>query len=211
MTADLDPDRRALDNHTDKVNWSDDMSEAWIDDSGSVTHCDGDMQDINHEGVVVVYMHASLRDQLQNEFPEVSRIFEEFEGDIIAINEYINNWGDDRGTDNAFEMIASALEDESELHIALDLNYDFRLYALQHLGWIRAVDDTFEVWKLSERALRHIGDYMFDEFGDDAYKGEMHIEEVSSKKNYVVPRSVVMNGKLSDLRQYMAYGASVAK
>lgn len=141
--------------------------EWWIDDSGDATFADGDVGDYTH---AMVALEAALGIDLEDSnAPEIIPM-EPLSPEAMAYLEEIDS------PSEAVEFLKDGA--------------DPRDYAIIHMGWIRVMDNNFQVWTFDNGALVRIGDFLSEMTEDDS--GNVNIEEHSTHDVYSVPAKMVL-------------------
>lgn len=160
------------------------MSEYWIDKEGEITFCDGDSgaEVPNHDMVVVVQAAAMIEEQIEDSDDVLaSRVMQIidcsicdgiFDGPMFRenLNNCVDSWFDEglinqdeeRDID---EAILSRLGIDKDLWNIINDNLGNqrpREYAVEKWGWIRVIEDNFDVWELSDSACRRMSDFAED-------------------------------------------------
>ena len=153
--------------------------EWWLDDSGQATFADGDIGDYNH---IMVAFESALGVNLEDsDTPEMIPL-EPLSNEAIA-------WLRENDTDTkALEY----LKDGS----------DPRDYAMEVMGWIRILDNQFQMMNFDRNALDNISGFLYEEYGDTGVDlkecdDEIIIEEMSTNKMYSLPIKLVVMGGAS--------------
>lgn len=156
--------------------------EYWITDGTETIYCDGDVCDLNHEGVVVMYAATTCHDKIQeSSHPlsyELSRILDDLlsfgDGlDMIllrtSIADQIDNWVDskyltleDANDINGFVIKTFSLDED--LWDIANGNYsdDPRQFALERLNWIRIAGKFVQCYRPTKDNLLRIYEVMSD-------------------------------------------------
>ena len=164
--------------------------EWWIDNTGSTTYADGDVGDYNHEAIA---LEAALGVDLESVEPEIAGKLASYDFDDPGVAAYLTEQDADRDFLDWY---------------ARHPRSDARDYALEHMGWIRVKGDNFELWELTDEALRRIQNSDIwenaDLEGEDAETADHSalIEEKSTGRYWDVPLAVLFDA--SDVRTLLA-------
>jgi len=172
----------------------DDMSEYWIQDADLV-FADGDAGvDIrNHEMHVVAHYWQILASELSVadcvESQAIGRILTEFYDDdcidhIAARCAILDAFQDcDCPFDAYVKPFVQASEDEQRIAF-YEYDLDPRLYAAEHLGWIRVVGDHLELHGLTPRKMQRAA-YALSEIDDD-HSRIWFVEDRKTRNHYEI-------------------------
>lgn len=196
--------------------------EWWLDSGGHATFADGDVGDVNHE-MTAFYAALGLDEEsttLQLSFKDALAAGVDPE-DYGGEDEFPIDVGVEPGPLGLAEA-AALLVFGSDPHavkwFATDKQADARVYAIQHMGWIRVKSHgqsmEIEVWEFDDDALKRIrnAEELFE--GDDwedwpegwpdcGDHPEANIEEVKTGKYRSVPLKVLF--KAPDATAIKAY------
>lgn len=192
--------------------------EFWIIDGQSI-YADGDIGDINHEGIVIQHMFSRLVDDLSGSerFSELADIWSpmnECDGvDICMAREAMNNMVDEwlaegiiteEESDDIEEAIRLEIEWEQEaLDVALGNVNDARDYGILGLGWIRVLGHNVQMREINKNTLSELADGLYDCYQEDWDTVNYFLEDSTNQVCYSdVPASVIDSGNMLALRQY---------
>ena len=209
---------------TDVESYATFTTEWWITDSGA-EFADGDVGDVNHEGVVIqrltrkflMNMDIDMDIDTDNDGP-----LTEFED---KITEWLNTDYEDKFTPEQIERdpLECARQVQAEIwrgKHGMDSmeqfddawfcacgcgNHDARVYAMKYLGWKRVKGREIETWNFTNEDLQQIVDGIVDIANDRDInpEQEFNIEVRSTKKYYQnVPWSVIENKDVPDVALY---------
>ena len=198
--------------------------EWWFQDGQSV-FADGDVGDVNHEGMVLDSLRRQVLDSLgvdssKYDFtPEISdlknEIFENI-GDELTPEE-LESWNND----DINEVIISYLTRNGDKNIKDIIYYirghddkgktlDIREYALVHWGWQRVKGNVVQTQTLTQRDLKNITNGLYDAYGDELentndenQEHTFNIEVMSTRSFYQgIPWSVLAKDDPTSLNAY---------
>lgn len=191
------------------------QGEWWIQD-GSAYSADGDIDEMNHEAMVIQQAQYDIMDaeeewemwkqstalEILNEREEELKENEEMnEAELYKIWEMKNNIDY-----HADEVIYNNLENlgiDLNLYLVADGQGDARLYGMQFYGWKRVEGRHIETWTLSRDDLNSIADGIYDAYGEIAEKALYNIEVRNPAKYYAnIPYQVIEDANPAKLREY---------
>ncbi len=193
--------------------------EWWIQD-GSAYFADGDVGDMNHEGMVIAQAQSELADDevwdwddwkrqkalelLQEKEEEIKAGY--YEGDDPSALEY-KIWEMKQDPDyHADELIEEEIREMGgnvELLSVANGQGDARLYGMKNYGWKRLEGRHIETWTLSKSDLQSIASGLWDAYNEEAEKALYNIEVRNPAKYYLnVPYQAIEHGNPAKLRDY---------
>lgn len=178
--------------------------EFWLQD-GSATYADGDIGDINHEGVVLDALAREVLDALGIDYGN---------DEYVGVDEYQDQIGEvigdpDLGTEALTEALKDTWEDPEQLKAVIGTIFgqmDARDYGTRWYGWTRVHGNSVQVHNLSSAELKSIAEGVADAAG---YEHELdqevfEIEVLSTGRFYSgVPYQVLEDGDMKKLRDYL--------
>jgi hypothetical protein len=147
--------------------------EFWIDDSGSAWSADGDIGDINHEGMVIETVTREVLDLLgidasNHEYVNIDDQFDEIYNNIKdnLSETQLERWQDG----DTMEIIEEYLKTLNVEHLNEKLNVikggmDARDYGMKFLGWIRLKSNNIQVETLTRDDINSIVKGLWDAYG----------------------------------------------
>jgi hypothetical protein len=182
--------------------------EFWIID-GNAIYADGDIGDLNHEGIVILDIilgHSNQNNEdiesylTKEAFPQ----FYEYHKNLGFKDEKIQElWDDD---EKKYKYLIEELEWNEEEIKVIFLDKDARDYAMEHLGHQRMAGNNIQAWKLEKYDLTNIANGIYEAYGDNCLNKFFFIEILSSGEYYEnVPYEVIESGSLLKLRNYKGY------
>ena len=157
--------------------------EFWLQD-GTAHSADGDVDDANHEGMVM--------ESLRYEASEILGVDPD-EWDYVA-GDFI-----DEATEK--KLIDGGMTEDKVK--ALQGLVDARDIGMEDYGWVRLQSNNIQTHSLDNNQLRAIGDGLWDAYQEDAENETYNIEVYGSGKYYTgVPWSVIASNKVANLRDY---------
>jgi curved DNA-binding protein CbpA len=193
--------------------------EWWITDSGNAMFADGDIGDMNHSAYVIDMVSREILDMFDvycddhcNLEDQIGDIYDEIKDELS--NEQIKRWEDE-----SYDVMAEYLNlDGNELKkfkMKIDVCFDIidpRDYCMEHMGWMRVINNNIQVWELNNSILKNISYGLYDAYPGELDDNEMlpedkqvtfTIESMKTKTLYYdVPYSVIESGNVSKLNAY---------
>lgn len=185
------------------------MSEYWIKNDGDVVFCDGDadISTPNHEAVVIAFCLDMMIDRLGDDplSSEIYYFLESFTDEIIdttalraAINDQADYWErnglltSDQAAD-IYETLKNLTGlDEEIIEAAIGQHDDPRVLGVK-FGWIRVINNNFDILKLDRDTCNRMYDFAMEE----SEYGEWNIEVLSHGADKV--RIFIMGVPSADL------------
>lgn len=178
---------------------------------GQAVFADGDVGDMNHEGMVIQQMLGELVDEVNSEIG--SRISEDYP-DLTEIEHEIEKYldkdvdKDDTETphperDQIHEFILETIGfDKDKFDVVLG-RVDARDYGLKNLGWVRVKQENVQTYTLTPEQMKEIARGLYDAYNEEIEENTFNIEVSSNGKYYTeVPYSVIESGNPGALREY---------
>jgi len=193
------------------------MSEFWILDTGEIVSADGDIGDYNHAAHAYARAIQFCVDSLPDN--EVGNRIRH------AISQFINEPDPTAVRVTVWDICSELIEDglipfeayEDPIEYLAGIGFDRESYdilneedprewAMEKLGWIRVVNDSFTVWSLTRDELLRIG-YAIPELFSGYDELEYNIEEyLSHTMFWGVPFAAIDGGDISFVRRQCCVG-----
>lgn len=186
--------------------------EYWLD-GGLALFADGDIGDFNHEGLAMAEAQREMIDEISGHLddfdtsPFTDDEFIDWDGFEDALKaeldgEDVDEWIAEKGIDQNTFLVAQGFGDP-------------RLWAAAKHGWIRVAGNDVQMVGISKERLSDLADGLADAYGDNLEDDEafdievvdaesaMPGKTVQSKTYSDVPYSVIAEGGMSELRDYL--------
>ena len=188
------------------------QGEFWLID-GTAVYADGDVGDINHEGMVIQQLMSELLDLVNDECG--SRLDSEYV-DMTKIEEVIRKHLDmdpmDRDQDKIQNFILGELQFPKIKLDVINGQVGAREYGFEVLGWKRVAGTSVETQTLTDQDLKEIADGLWDAYDDAVEAGLFNIEVRGNGRYYdEVPWSAFKADKVAELQQYRRHLGKLIK
>lgn len=182
------------------------QGEFWLID-GTAVYADGDVGDINHEGMVIQQLTAELVEEVNDECG--SRLDSEYV-DMTRIEDVIRKHLDmdpmDRDQDKIENFIIEELQFPKVKLDVINGQVGAREYGFEVLGWKRVAGSSVETQTLSNHDLKEIADGLWDAYQEQVEENSFNIEVRGNGRYYdEVPWSVVSGDDIKALQEYHRY------
>jgi hypothetical protein len=200
-------------------------NEYWIHD-GQASYADGDVGDVNHEGMVIdsilaehdlegadLMTHqgcvAFVRDWVWDHAQEAVQLLES--KGVIPPGTQVQQDDVEQYADKltAEDVLAAIGLSANQIGVLFNRT-DGRDYALEVWGWKRMIGNSVQTWELDAKDLGDIGDGIYDAMGDQGEDDDgedeqrlFNIEVMNPPATYQdVPLTVILSGDLNALQPY---------
>lgn len=161
------------------------LGEFWLM-NGQSLYADGDIGDVNHEGVVI------------------DTILDQYNLDTMKMMDLEHKGLDDQNNRDYY-LKELGMTDE-ELNAVRGLT-DPREYGMSHFGWARVNGTDIQTYTINSTIMNDIANGLWDAYQEEAERFKYNIEIYASKAMYYdVPFDVISNANPSDLQDYSSTG-----
>lgn len=179
--------------------------EWWIDEDGQSVYADGDIGDMNHEGLVIQRVLCSLADKMG--------VYDYDDGDWDYIRDKVTKkYLEDHpeledqeiDTDKLFMMLLMINGVDTEIISLAQGNGDARQYAAENWGWKHVNDDSVNTWTLTPDDADIILSGLWDIHGELEPDDEFEIYVHTTEESYtltIAQLEHMANGSTQILRQ----------
>ena len=188
--------------------------EWWFGD-GTAMFADGDVGDINHEGMVIDRLKREIIDALGGDASndEHAGDFDDYADEIFEhigdefTPEELEDWND-RSYFNAIKSYITrtgSVELKEKFLYAYSSNKDARDYALKYWNWQRVKGNVIQTHTLSARDIHNIINGLWDAYGEELDDPEavFYIEVMATRSFYEdIPWQVLKKGDPTSLNAY---------
>jgi hypothetical protein len=183
--------------------------EYWLE-GGTARFADGDVGDLNHEGMVMNRAASDVIEALQEAGEsDLARIIDEGRGDPIMVRDSFGNHLDAQGVDIGDVAIEDFLAEKTGLNrrvieAVTSSTIDARTVGMEDYNWVRMAGNNIEVHGLTRGRLEEIADGLFDTGElEDLSREAFDIYDFKTKKFYNnVPFDVIAAGDMKALRDF---------
>jgi hypothetical protein len=172
---------------------------------GQAVFADGDVGDINHEGLVIQQMLGELVDEVNSEIgSQIDAEIAELATVEHEIYKYLSQESEENvDADQVEEFILETIGfDKDKFDVVLG-KVDARDYGLKNLGWVRVKQENVQTYTLTPEQMKDIARGLADAYNDEVDTHPFVIEVSSNGKYYTeVPYSVIESGNPGALREY---------
>lgn len=181
-----------------------DLRGEWWISNGVASFADGDVGDMNHEGMVMRDAGFNVISTIEDDsrFNHIS-IDSEYP-DMDEVAKVIDEIAEANNIDEDVVLDELGI-DKEEYSIALG-HGDAREYGLRVYKQIRVAGKEVQMYDLNSRRMRELANGLWDAYQEEAEQATFNIEEGNGKKYFQnVPFDILESGKYSALRDFV-YG-----
>lgn len=158
---------------------------------GQAMFADGDIGDVNHEGMVI--------DTILSQYDLDNMNMIDLEQKALDENK-------DRDT-----YLRELGMTDAELDVVRGLT-DAREYGLQHLGWIRVVNDCVQTQTLNTSIMNDIANGLWEAYDEDVENMTFDVEIYANKTLYRnIPYSILCTNNPAALLPYKSFNSSLIR
>jgi len=194
--------------------------EYWIEENGHVEYADGDVGDMNHEGIViqrligeVMDMFGIYSDDEYFDWDEITRkIFEEIKKDSTEEErkkyDQFNLYSSDVDRLIISKMKEMGDQNPEEKIRAILGNIDPRSYAMKYWGWYAVRNNYIESWTLTPKDMKTIAEGLYEIEPEISEEAEFYIAAYGSHQEYRITLRELDAGRIGDLPEVQPTVAS---